>query len=70
MTKWTRFDVYADQIAENRRARLDEGYNAYLAKRLKTRTHEEAVEELFSCLTIVLGVGNARADEREKTLTF
>ncbi len=68
--RMTKFDVYADKIAEKRQARLDEGYNAYLAARLRTKTHEEVVAELLGGLTVVLGVGNIFAERREKTLIF
>ncbi len=66
----TKFDVYADEISARRRARLDERCNEYLAMRLRTKTHEESVAELWEGLTVVLGVGNMRAESKEKTLVF
>ncbi len=54
----TKFDVYAENLATKRAERRNEEINRRLAISLTTKTHEEVVAELFSSLTVILGVGD------------
>ncbi len=66
----TKIEVYEDMRARRRQDRADERYNAYLAYRLASKTHEETVQELLAGLTVVVGMGNARTENAEATLVF
>ncbi len=66
----TKFEIYTDGLARRRQEKMNGRYNEYLATRLQTKTHEEVVEELMRGLTVIVGVGNALAENKEKTLVF
>ena len=56
----TKFDVYVESLGRAREEKRNEEFNACLVKSLLTKTHEEAVAELFGNLTIIVGMGDVQ----------
>ena len=63
----TKFDIYVENLVQAKEERRNEEWNRRLCIGLEAKTHEEAVEALFSGLTVILGVRDLQT-EKVKTL--
>ena len=59
----TKFDVMEEKLLVKRAERRNEELNRRLAISLSTKTHAEVVAELFSSLTVILGVGDVQTEK-------
>ena len=59
----TKFDVMEEKLLVKRAERRNEELNRRLAISLSTKTHAEMVAELFSFLTVILGVGDVQTEK-------
>lgn len=65
------FEAYITEMEERRSREKRERVNAELARRLRERSHEEAVAELYASLTFCIGVSDiltVGASNREAAL--